>query len=134
MGCIERNIQVSYRHRVYFTRAVFGPANDLLKQVLTLEASHSVAKALVVVDETLAQAQPALIGNIERYFEKRRDVLNLVCPPMLLEGGERAKNSYFHVSEIQSVVEKHHINMPVRLNLFPPVRMEQGAARTPERV
>ena len=28
----------------------------------------------------------------------------------LLEGGERAKNSYFHVSEIQSQVEKHHID------------------------
>ena len=110
MACIERNIQVSYRHRVYFTRDVFGPANDLLKQVLTLEASHSVAKALVVVDETLAQAQPAMLGSIERYFEQRREMLNLVCPPMLLEGGERAKNSYFHVSEIQSLVEKHHID------------------------
>src|SRR4051812_35653545 len=110
MSCIERNIQVSYRHRVYFTRDVFGSANDLLKQVLTLEASHSVAKALVVVDETLAQAQPVLIGSIKRYFEQRRAVLHLVCPPMLLEGGERAKNSYSHVSEIQSLVEKPHID------------------------
>ena len=110
MACIERNIQVSYRHRVYFTRDVFGSDNDLLKQVLTLEASHSVAKVLMVVDETLAQAQPGLIANIERYFGQRGEVLKLVCPPVLLEGGERAKNSYFHVSEIQSVVEKHHID------------------------
>ena len=29
------------------------------------------------------------------------------------------------------VVEKHHTKMPVRLNLFPPVKMEQGASRTP---
>lgn len=28
-------------------------------------------------------------------------------------------------------VEKHHIRMPVRLNLFPPVKMEYGPARTP---
>jgi hypothetical protein len=37
---------------------------------------------------------------------------------------------YTRVSAVP-VVEKHHINMPVRLNLFPPVKMEQGAARTP---
>lgn len=29
------------------------------------------------------------------------------------------------------VVEKHHTKMPVRLNIFPPVKMEHGAARTP---
>jgi len=29
------------------------------------------------------------------------------------------------------IVEKHRIRMPVRLNLFPPVKMEQGASRTP---
>lgn len=110
MACIERTIQVSYRHRVYFTRDAFGPANDLLKQVLTLESNNCAARALVVIDETLAQAQPGLIGSIERYFQQHHESLRLVCPPMLLEGGERAKNSYFHVSEIQSHVEKHHID------------------------
>ncbi len=110
MACIERNIQVSYRHRVYFTRGVLRAGNDLLAQVLTMETSHSPAKVLVVLDETLAAAQPELITDIDHYFEARRSALKLVCPPMLLEGGERAKNSYFHVSEIQSLVEKHHID------------------------
>jgi 3-dehydroquinate synthase len=110
MSCIERTIQVSYRHRVYFTRGVFSPDNDLLKQVLTLEKSNAVIKALVVVDETLAQSQPALMENITSYFAKHGDALKLACAPMIIEGGERAKNSYFHVSEIQSHVEKHHID------------------------
>lgn len=37
---------------------------------------------------------------------------------------------YSRVSAVP-VVEKHHIKMPVRLNLFPPVKMEHGASRTP---
>jgi 3-dehydroquinate synthase len=110
MSYIERTIQVSYRHRVYFTRQVFGAGNELLKQVLTLEKSTTIAKALVVVDEMLAQAQPSLLKDIEAYFRERPLELKLVCPPMVLEGGERAKNSYFHVSEIQSHVEKYHID------------------------
>jgi 3-dehydroquinate synthase len=36
--------------------------------------------------------------------------LELVCAPLVIEGGERVKNSYFHVSEIQSAVDKHHID------------------------
>jgi 3-dehydroquinate synthase len=110
MSCIERTVQVSWRHRVYFTRGVFGANNDLLKQVLALERSNALAKALIVVDESLAEAQPGLIRDIENYFTEHSGELKLVCAPMVLEGGERVKNSYFHVSEIQSHVEKHHID------------------------
>ncbi|HWN94731.1 MAG TPA: 3-dehydroquinate synthase, partial [Methylomirabilota bacterium] len=110
MACIERTIQVSYRHRVYFTHGVFSAQNDLLKQVLALDRSNAATKALVVVDESLAEAQPHLVRDIENYFEGHAGELKLVCSPMVLEGGERTKNSYFHVSEIQSHVEKHHID------------------------
>jgi 3-dehydroquinate synthase len=110
MTCIERTIQVSWRHRVYFTRNVFSSENDLLRQVLVLDKTNAVAKALVVIDESLSEAQPELIKSITAYFTQHAPELNLVCAPMVLEGGERAKNSYFHVSEIQSHVEKYHID------------------------
>jgi 3-dehydroquinate synthase len=109
MSSIERTIQVSYRHRVYFTRGVFDAGNELLKQVLALEKSNSSIRALVVIDETLAQSQP-VVRDIDNYFAQHSSELKLVCAPMIIEGGERAKNSYFHVSEIQSHVEKHHID------------------------
>ena len=110
MTSIERTISVTWRHRVYFTRGVFGAQSDLLRQVLALDRSNAVAKVLVVVDEMLAQSQPALLQDIESYFARHASELKLVCAPMIIEGGERAKNSYFHVSEIQSHVEKHHID------------------------
>ncbi len=108
MPYIERTIQVSFRHRVYFTRRVFSPDNSLLRQVLTSERADGVARALLVIDETLAQSQPGLLRDIGQYFSQPG--LRLACAPLLIEGGERAKNSYFHVSEIQSHVEKHHID------------------------
>lgn len=110
MTSIERIIQVSYRHQVHFTQGVFSPDNLLLKQVLANDKPEKARKAVVVVDETLSVAQPKLVQAIEDYFKAHSDCLNLVCAPLIIEGGERAKNSYFHVSEIQSLVEKHHVD------------------------
>ncbi len=109
MRLIERTIQVQFRHQVHFTDGVFDAENSLLRDVLCGDRKGSASKALVVVDETLAAAQPALISRIEAYF-KRHNALTLVCAPLVIEGGERAKNSYFHVSEIHSLVEKHHVD------------------------
>jgi len=64
----------------------------------------------MVLDESLAVAPPGLLLSIEEYFAAFASELTLVCPPLVLEGGERAKNSYFHVSEIQSQIDRFHID------------------------
>src|SRR5437867_12915554 len=110
MPDIERTIQVSFRHRVYFTRRVFDPANPRLRQVLENDESKDQHLALVVLDESLAQARPDLARTIESYFAAFADSLKLVCPPLVIEGGERTKNSYFHVSEIHSHIDRYHID------------------------
>jgi len=107
---IERTIQVSFRHQVHFTKRVFDPANLLLKEVLRNRKQGEPSKALVVLDESLALAQPKLATQVEAYFSAHSDALKLVCAPLVIEGGERTKNSYFHVSEIQSHVDRYHID------------------------
>src|ERR1051325_7385496 len=107
---IERTIQVNFSHRVFFTRNVFGGANPLLKDVLAGGEDGLPRKALLVLDESLHRAQPELARRIEAYFDAFPQGLKLVCPPMILEGGERGKNSYFHVSEIQSHLDRYHID------------------------
>ncbi len=109
MWPIERTIQVGFQLRVHFTQNVFDPGNRLLADILINNKPGQACKALVVLDQTLAVAQPNLAQKIETYFSTDK-ALKLVCPPLIIEGGERAKNSYFHVSEIQSHVEKFHID------------------------
>jgi 3-dehydroquinate synthase len=109
MSSIERTIEISFKHRVYFTRDVFGSSNPLLKEVLRDGGNSLTPKVLVVVDESLNSAQPNLSGKIESYFSDASRSL-LVCPPLVIEGGERVKNSYFHVSEIQSHIDRYHID------------------------
>ena len=110
MSLIERSIEVGYRLRVRFTENVFDPANPILQSVLCEDVRGPKPKALVVVDETLSRAQVTLTKQIEDYFAMHDPRLQLVCPPLVIEGGERTKNSYFHVSEIQSHIDRYHID------------------------
>jgi len=95
---------------VRFTEQVFSPENLTLCDTLTDKDNGRVHKALVVMDEALCRAQPGVIKQVKAYFDLYSNRLNLVCNPMQFEGGERTKNSYFHVSEIHSKIEMHHID------------------------
>jgi len=110
MSLIERSIQVGYRLRVRFTENVFDPENPVLQSILCEDVRGPKPKALVVVDEALSYAQATLTRQIEDYFAMHDSRLQLVCPPLVIEGGERTKNSYFHVSEIQSHIDRYHID------------------------
>lgn len=107
---IHRTIQVGFDLRVFFTQKVFAPANPLLQEVLTRDKNERVHGVLVVIDEALSQSRPELVQEIESYFSTASKRLKLVCPPMIIEGGERTKNSYFHVSEIHSHIDRYHID------------------------
>ena len=111
MSTIQRAIQVGFQLRVFFTRGVFAPANPLLRGVLADGEANGRPKAvLMVLDESLASAQPDLVPRIETWFGHAAPQLKLVCPPFVIEGGERTKNSYFHVSEIHSQIDRFHID------------------------
>ncbi len=110
MDRIERNIQVSFRHQVHFTQDVFSPKNSVLKDTLTEGEAGICHKALVVVDASLLSGYPELTQAIETYFAAFPKELELVCPPLVIPGGEQAKSSFSHVTKIQTYIDRHHID------------------------
>ena len=110
MASIERTVTVSYHHQVHFTHRVFDAGNELLRNVLSAGPGRARRRALIVIDDSLAQSQPELCAQIEAYFNAHAASLELVTPALRIEGGERVKNSYFHVSEIHSQIDKHHVD------------------------
>ena len=110
MSVIQRSIQVTYRHQVHFTEKLFAPANCLLRDILQNGDTRKAHKVLVVLDEAVAQAQPKRTRELIDYFRTHAAQIELVCPPIIVEGGERTKNSYFHVSEIHSHLDRYHID------------------------
>lgn len=110
MSSIERSITVTWRHQVHFTEGVFAPSNDTLRNIICECHDAKPHKVLVFVDESLARGDHSLVPMIEAWFVRRSSELNLVCHPVIMEGGERVKNSYFHVSETQSPMDRYHID------------------------
>ena len=107
MSVIERQIQVRWQLRVFFTENVFAPDNLILRDAL---ADTAPRKVLVVLEDTLAQAAPELEGRIEKYFSTYAATAQLVRPPLFVCGSESAKNSPTIITELQSHISKHHID------------------------
>ena len=110
MDLIERTIQVSWQHRVLFTDHVFNPANSTLRDNLSRDEQGSPRRALVVMDESLALAQPNLSEAIQSYFKAHPEAATLVGPPIVCKGGEQTKASWSSVSEIHAAIDRHHID------------------------
>jgi 3-dehydroquinate synthase len=104
---IERSIQVGWRLRVFFTEIVFAPENPVLRDAL---ADTGPSKALVVLEDSLAQALPGLERQIENYFSVHAQQVRLVRPPLFFCGGERAKNSPSLVTDLYSHLHRHHVD------------------------
>ena len=107
MPVIQRSIHIGWELRVFFTENVFAPDNPVLRDAL---ADTGPRKALVVLEDSLAQALPELERQIENYFSLHAEKVRLVRPPLFACGGEAAKNSTSLVTEIYSQLHRHHVD------------------------
>lgn len=110
MPVIERDIEVRWRHQVHFTEDVFHTSNTVLRDIMCGRRNGRAALALVIVDESLAQARPEFRSSLATYFEAHAGSIRLVCPPVSIMGGEAVKNAYFRVSEIHALIDRFHID------------------------
>lgn len=115
---LERDIHVAFRHRVFFAEDVFAPANLLLADLLAgepqppsrlAETRPVRSKGLVTVDAGLAERQSSLLPRITEYFAQDRVPARLVAPPLVLPGGEAAKNDPAIAARVQSAIEQYGI-------------------------
>lgn len=110
MEPLQQQFEMCYRYVVYPTTGVFNLENALLRDVIaTGQGPERAHKVLVVVDAGLAKAQPRLLGSIEAYAHAYASVIDLVSAPLILPGGEAAKNDSKLVERLHSVVDQFGI-------------------------
>jgi len=107
MSLLQRSIQVAWQLRVFFTEDVFAPANPVLQSLLTDVAPR---KVLVVLEDSLAQAQPELEDDVAQYFSHHTGSLKLSRSPLYVPGGEQSKNSQTIVNDLLSHIHRHHLD------------------------
>ena len=110
MDSIERIIQVSWRHRVFFADDIFNVSSQVLHDVLASEPEAAPRRALVILDEALAHARPELSQAIQDYFAAHSQAAILVAPPQRCCGGEAAKASWSLVNDLLTAIDRYHID------------------------
>ncbi len=105
---VPQQIAVEWDFPVVFTHRLFAPENEALAETLLRRNETRRHRAMVFIDENVAQARPNLSGDIENYFAARSDAMSLALPPRLVPGGETIKNDFKFVEQfMQTMLEAH---------------------------
>lgn len=105
---IEQSISIPYQLRVLFTEEAFAIENPILRNLLCSKESGARRKAIIYLDEGVAQANPQLVPQIEAYFRHHQEILNL-RGIHLLPAGEPIKNNTEYLKEIYAQIEEEKI-------------------------
>ncbi|MGB5634670.1 MAG: 3-dehydroquinate synthase [Waterburya sp.] len=102
---LQQNVEVKFSYGVHFTRGLFETSNPLLSEVVG--ATNNAAKSIMVsVDAGLLENHPQLLAQISNYVNHYADRLNLVAEPIIIPGGEAAKNNPALIAKIHQVIDQ----------------------------
>ncbi|MCB1277265.1 MAG: 3-dehydroquinate synthase [Prosthecobacter sp.] len=91
---LEKIIRLEHTHRILFTREVFAPRNNTIRDLLRLEQPHKIPRVLVFVDEAVASANRDLIDDIMAYGQVHAETFTMADDPIVIPGGEPCKNDF----------------------------------------
>jgi 3-dehydroquinate synthase len=107
---IDREVALSFAHRVRFTRGALDPANATLREALSSDAAISVRRAILFIDEGLAAAEPRIADQARIYFDAHSAHMPRVVAVETCAGGERAKEDMRVVERVIELVEREKID------------------------
>jgi 3-dehydroquinate synthase len=109
MRAFRYTVRPEFRHAVHFTLGALRVENSLLAGVFAREGTRP-ARVLAVIDRGAAQAQPGLVADVKNYFAAHARRVELAGAPLLVPGGEGAKNDWRLVEKIWSAVERQGLS------------------------
>jgi 3-dehydroquinate synthase len=102
---LNQNIAVRFTYDVHFTRGLFERNNPLLSKVIG--SNINIPKSIIaVVDSGLLAHHPQLIKKINDYANYFADKIKLAAQPIIMPGGEAAKNDPGLVEKIHRIIEQ----------------------------
>ena len=104
---IDQEVVVRFQYPVRFTQGLFVLRNTTLRDVVQADGR---ARLLVVVDDGVAAAHPALVDDVQLYCAAHDDALELPAAPLVVAGGEAIKNHAGPVDEIRAAIDIHGVD------------------------
>jgi len=101
---LHQRVPVTFNYDVHFTRGLFELDNPILAQVIAADGEKNPKQVLAVVDAGLLQYQDQLLEKLSAYAEQYKDVLTLSVEPVIVSGGEAAKNDPKLIEQIHQII------------------------------
>jgi 3-dehydroquinate synthase len=92
MESIRQKFTVEFSYPVHFTERLFEIQNTLLADLISHDNSPAPRKILFVIDSGVAEAHPELAKQIEKYIKHYHLIFKWCDAPLIIPGGEDAKN------------------------------------------
>ncbi|MBD0389298.1 MAG: 3-dehydroquinate synthase [Nostoc sp. C3-bin3] len=102
---IHQRVAVTFNYEVYFTQNLFELKNPTLAQVITADGEAKPKKVVAIVDAGVLQHQPELVKQLVAYTKFYAEIVAIAAEPMIISGGEAAKNDGTLVEQIQQLIE-----------------------------
>ncbi len=107
---IRQTVRVTFEYGVHFTHDLFAASNPLFYDVVSGDAPHSPKKILMVIEREVTELRVGLAAQIQAYCHRYPRSIDLVCPPLVVEGGEVAKNSREIVAQVLRRIHEHGLD------------------------
>lgn len=106
MKFIDQQFPVSFNYKVFFTDGLFQPDNKLFADLIQSDSPKATRKILFVFDEGMYAHHDDLFTRIRKYSNQYPDVFQLIDNPVIIPGGEAAKNDPTHIDKIHDAINE----------------------------
>jgi 3-dehydroquinate synthase len=109
---VHQRFSVGFEYPVVFAADTFAPASETLAEVLEGREPGAAAtrRALLVLDAGLVAAWPELPARAEAWFASRAPRVTLAGVPLVIPGGEAAKNDPAVVARLHAAFHAAHLD------------------------
>ncbi|MDZ7968817.1 MAG: 3-dehydroquinate synthase [Nostoc sp. DedSLP03] len=102
---IHQSVSVTFNYEVYFTHNLFELKNPTLAQAIAADEETKPKKIVAVIDAGILKYQPKLVKQLVAYTKFYAEVIAIAAEPMIISGGEAAKNDRTLLEQIQQQIE-----------------------------
>lgn len=107
---IDQRFAIEISYPVVFTAGMLRPDNDDLAWAIRRLEPARRHRVFAVVDAGLAAAQPGLVGDLERWVAARPRAIEMPDAPLVVPGGEAAKNDAALLPDLHRRFQAAHLD------------------------
>jgi 3-dehydroquinate synthase len=107
---LDQHFQVSYHYPVFFSKNIFQKENPVLRDFFVEFGGNDYQKKVFfVIEKSILDYNIDLKTKIKNYFQGQ-DRIHLVDEILVLEGGEKCKNSEIYYRKVMDSINEHGID------------------------